>query len=270
MLNATEQRWLVPVINQVLTTADQYNKLINGFMVYVTGSSLNFVERVYNDIDLMVVIPNEGINNIRSGILADLRKNFQDKNLNGLQEQAEDPKFKIFGFTNLFESVMDSLKYSIEINNNDTEALLHRLGSTTELNRIILDPKSELLAINMRLDGELEAEKHKLTVEPDGTAGYQFGPLVEAFLKDLKSGLDHKVDPQGKPLFYFQLNKSFPEGYGKVAGENNCYISPAVPCAPLHVFLTTGVELKKAMEKKDSFMLEYYSEQERMQPIRLY
>jgi hypothetical protein len=43
-----------------------------------------------------------------------------------------------------------------------------------------------------------------------------------------------------------------------------------VQCTPVHVFLTTGVDPKKAMEKKESFMLEYYSEQERMQPIRLY
>ena len=270
MLSDAERQLLGPIFNQVLTTTEQYNSLIDGFQLYITGSSLNNFERSYNDIDLMVVLPSERINKIKSEILTGLRNNFQNKNMVALHERLKDPKLKLFGLTELTDSVINSLIYSIEITSQDTEALLRRLGSSSELNRIVMDPERELSAIKMRLDGELAAEKNNPTVEPDGTVGYQFGPMVEAFLNDVINGLDHFTSSQGMPGFNIQWNKSFPEGYGKVAGENNCHISSNVQCTPVHLFLTTGLDLKKAMEKKESFMLEYYSDQERMRPIKLY
>ena len=48
------------------------------------------------------------------------------------------------------------------------------------------------------------------------------------------------------------------------------YIYSKFDCPPSHIFVTTGVDLKKAMEKKESFMLAYYTEQERMKPIKIY
>ena len=72
-----------------------------------------------------------------------------------------------------------------------------------------------------------------------------------------------------RSLYNIQWHKSFSEGYGRTAGENNFHIYPLGQCAPVHVFLTMCVDNKKAMEKKESFMLEYYSADERMKPIRL-
>jgi len=75
------------------------------------------------------------------------------------------------------------------------------------------------------------------------------------------------VAPQG-PRYAVHWHKSFSEGYDKTAGDNNCHVLTA-GATPVHLFLTTELDPKKAREKKESFMLEYYTEKERLEPVRL-
>ncbi|MCK5561276.1 MAG: hypothetical protein KAJ51_11800 [Thermoplasmata archaeon] len=269
LLSVIEQQTLTPIINQILATTERFNKIFQGYQVYITGSSLNFLERTYNDIDLMVVIPQDNLVTGKKGLLAILRESFRAKNISSLREAIITLKVRLFGLQELLDSTIDSIDYSIEISNSNQEALLRRLGSANEVTRLLMDPTDELTAIKLRTEGLIDAEKQVLPVELDGTQGYQFGPLVEVFLEHVMADLI-KPASDGQPLYQVNFQKSFPEGYGKIAGENNCYIYPKVQCPPVHLFLTTGVDQKKAMEKKDSFMLEYYTELERMQPIRIY
>ena len=268
MLNNYERQTIVPIFDQVLTTILQYNTLIQGFELYITGSSLNLVERSYKDIDLMVVIPLSELKNSKLTILTTLWEGFRDNNQKLIQELQNDKRVKMFGLSELYMSLSDSMKYAQEITNSDQEALINRLGSTNEVTRLLMDPERELTAIKVRLEGMLEAEKQVAPIEGDGSQGYQFGSLVEVFLKGVTSGLC-KPAQDGQPMFQIEWCKSFSEGYGRIAGENNCYIYSRFQSAPVHLFLTTGVDHKKAMEKKESFMLEYYSEGERLRPIKL-
>jgi len=217
----------------------------------------------------MVVIPNKEIKKIRAEILTSIWEMFKNRERNRLQELQNDPRVKNLDLSELLSLAIDSLVFSSEIDNQNKDALLSRLGSMNEITRLIMDPERELSAIKVRFEGMLDAEKNKSPIGADGTHGYEYGYLVEEFLKNIAVGLGAAaLDDQ--PRFFFQWSKSFSEGYGKTAGENNCHIYPRTQCTPVHLFLTTGVDQKKAIEKKDSFMLEYYSEHERMPPIKLY
>jgi hypothetical protein len=269
LLSVIEQQAITPIINQILATTERFNKIFQGYQVYITGSSLNLLEKKYNDFDLMVVIPQDILITGKKSLLTTLGESFRNKDISSLRKATITLKVRLFGLQELLDSIIDSIENSTEISNSDQEALLRRLGSANEVTRLLMDPGVELTAIKVRTEGLIEAEKQVLPVELDGTQGYQFGPLVEVFLEHVTADLI-KPASDGQPLYQVQFQKSFPEGYGKVAGENNCYIYPKVQCPPVHLFLTTGVDQKKAMEKKDSFMLEYFTEQERMQPIRIY
>jgi hypothetical protein len=268
LLTDIEKRNLTPIFNQVLITTAQYNNYFQGYEVYITGSSLNIVERNYNDIDVMVVIPEVTISKFKQDLLSGLMGSFKSKNIDQINKWTSDPRIQLLNMNELINSMSDSLEYSSAIKEQDKEYLLNRFGSMNEVQRLMMDPESELSAIQMRLESMVEEEKNKNPVEPDDQ-GYQFGSLVECFLRDVTSSLESQTQ-DGKPKFQVQLYKSFSEGYGRTAGENNCHIFPMAQCVPVHLFLTTDVDYKKAMEKKESFMLEYYSEHERMKPIKIY
>jgi hypothetical protein len=178
-------------------------------------------------------------------------------------------KTQILSLKELLGQLKDFMNLYIAIQNRSQEYLQQHYGSSNEVHRILIDPEPEIEAIKMRVEGLIEEEKNRPTIESDGTAGYQFGPLVERFLKEVVSGLT-STDQNQQLKFNIQWQKSFSEGYGKIAGENNCYIYPNIQSVPVHLFLTTGVDQKKAMEKKESFMIEYYTAEERMEPIRIY
>lgn len=269
MLSDIERRALVPIFEQVLSTVDFYNNLFPGFEVYLTGSSLNLIQRSYNDIDLMVVVPELELKRIKLKLLSDVKEMFKARDLESIQNQINDPKTNLFGMREVINSLIDTLHYLSDIATRNEEALMRRLDSSSEMARLLVDPEREIEAIRVRVEGLLESEKANVPLESDGTHGYQFGILVEAFLKSVASNLT-RPGPDGQTRFYLKWYKSFTEGYGKVAGENNCHIYPRIQCTPVHLFLTSGVDNKKAMEKKESFMLEYYSAQERMLPIKLF
>ena len=94
MLNETEKQSLVPIFDQILITTEYYNGLFPGFEVYITGSSLNLVERAYNDIDLMVVIPEEELKTAKKEKITHLWELFKNKDHKGLSEQLKDTKIK--------------------------------------------------------------------------------------------------------------------------------------------------------------------------------
>jgi len=269
MLNDIERRVLVPIFDQILSTVDFYNNQFPGFEVYITGSSLNLIQHSYNDIDLMVVVPEVELKKIKLKMLSDIKEMFKSRDLESIQNLFNDPKTNLFGMGEVLNSVLDSLHYLSDIATRNEEALMRRLESSSEMTRLLVDPEREITTIQFRLEGLLESEKANVPLESDGTHGFQFGILVEAFLKSVASNLT-RPGPDGQAQFYLKWYKSFTEGYGKVAGENNCHIYPRIQCTPVHLFLTNGVDNKKAMEKKDSFMLEYYSAHERMLPIKLY
>ncbi len=271
MLKEIEKQKLKHVIAQIIKTAENFNNYFKGFEVYVTGSTLNLRDRKYNDIDIMVILPAEQIKKSKFGIIKILLDSFRNNDFELITKWESNRRTELLGLSELIISIKSSLEFSIAIKNADNNFLLSNLDSQTEVNRVLMDPEAALEALKMRVEGSIEDEKIKTSTEADGTSGFQFGPLVEGFLKSVSKSLD-QLDSQGRPKFQIQWHKSFSEGYGRTAGENNCYIYPEIPkqCAPIHLFLTTGVDEKKAMEKKESFMLEYFSEHERMRPIRLF
>jgi hypothetical protein len=175
----------------------------------------------------------------------------------------------MLGVDELLQSIIDSLTYYKEIQIQDKDALLVRLNSTTEVNRILMDPQNELNGIRVRVQGMIEEEKGVQPLDHDSAQGYQFGHIVEEILKQIESKL-RPLTKDGQPYYLIQWSKSFSEGYGKIAGENHCYFFPHTHCPPVHLFVTTGVDEKKSMEKKESFMLAYYSDTERMKPVKLF
>jgi hypothetical protein len=269
MLQESERSAISRIINHILGKLDHYNNLIPGFEAYITGSSLNLQQRSYNDIDVMVVLPKENLEKLKLKILSDLKEFAKNQDLMSIQTLQKDPTPRFLGLEDLFDSILDSLLYSQEIASKNKDALVARLGSTGDVNRILLDPEGELSAIKVQIEGIIDAEKPILPTEIDETAGFQFGPIVEKFLKDVVDSLI-VTDESGSEKYKIQWYKSFLEGYGKVAGENNCYIQPPSESAPVHLFLSIGVDQEKAMQKKESFMLEYYTDQERMQPVKIY
>lgn len=268
-LQEAEKQSLHPIFEQVSKTAEVYNTFFNGFELYLTGSTLNLTDRNYNDIDLMVVIPSEKIEKLRLEILKILLNNFKAGDLDSILKWQNDPRMEMLDFNEILPNLVESIEYSTAIKNSNSNYLLQHLGSQNEVNKIIMDPEPAIEAIKMRVEGMIEEEKNKSISETDGTAGYLLGSMVEGFLKDIVAGLELATQ-NGSPLFQVKWHKSFSEGYGKIAGENNCYIYAKGQTKPVHLFLTTGLDNKKAMEKKESFMLEYYSDQERMKPIRIY
>jgi hypothetical protein len=270
MLKEIEKQNIKAIIAQIIKTTETFNNFFNRFEVYITGSTLNLNDRRYNDIDTMVVIPSDQIKKSKDEILKIFLDSFKNEDFNSISKWEHDKRIELLGLSQLIISIEKSMEFSKAIKDSNNDFLLRNLGSQTELNRILMDPEPALEGLKMRVEGNIEDEKNQTSTELDGTSGFQLGPLVENFLQDVTSNLN-QVDSMGKPRFQIQWHKSFSEGYGKTAGENNCYIYSDVnnQCAPVHLFLTTGVDEKKAMEKKESFMLEYYSEQERMRPIKL-
>jgi len=269
MLNETEKAVFKPILEQVTSTTKQYNQLFPGFEIYITGSSLNLSERTYNDIDIMVVIPEDELKKSKRNVLSNLWEEYKHNAFDELKNQLKNPMIQMMRLNDLVNSLLVSLKYSQEIHDSNKEALVARLGSESDVHRLLMDPDSELEAIKVRLEVILESEKPRLLLEADGSHGYMFGPIVEVFLKTVTDRIS-KLTSGNQSIYQIQWHKSFSEGYGKVAGENNCHVFSKFDCPPAHIFVTTGVDLKKAMEKKESFMLEYYTDQERMKPIKLY
>lgn len=183
--------------------------------------------------------------------------------------QQKNDLIKLLGIMDLLKFIIDSLTYCREIQTQNRDALLLRLNSTNEVNRTLMDPQNELNAINVRVQGNIEEEKHILPLDYDSAQGYQFGHIVEEFLKHVESKLN-PLTKDGQSYYRIQWSKSFSEGYGKIAGENHCHFFPHTQYPPVHLFITTAVDEKKAMEKKDTFMLAYYSAEERMMPIKLF
>ena len=269
MLTDVEKRALPSVFDTVFATTDYYNRLFPGFTVWLTGSSLNLAERYYNDIDLMVVIPAEDIRKAKSEMLGRFWGLYKEQNITALMELAKDPRTRVLGLSELLATVTDSLRYSLEIRNQNRPALEKRANSPNEVNRVLMDAAQELEATKVKVDGQINMEKNVAPADADGTQGYQFGPLVVSFLSNVDAA-SKKLVHDGNSIFTVDWRKSFSEGYEAGAGDNNCYIyNPNADAAPVHLFLTTKVDPQKAMEKKESFMLEYLTPQERMQPIRL-
>jgi hypothetical protein len=231
MLKYLEKNSVTIILDEVLKITEQYNNIIQGFEVYITGSTLNLMDRSYNDIDLMVVIPHDNLITIKRKLLTELWNLFRDNDINSLTQFENHIKTKLFDLGETLGQLKDFLNTKIAINNRSQEYLLHHYGSSNVVNRIL--------------------------------------PLVERFLFEVATDLT-AADQNQLLKFNVQWQKSFSEGYGKIAGENNCYIYPNVQSVPVHLFLTTGVDHKKAMEKKESFMIEYYTAEERMKPIKLY
>lgn len=269
LLNDIEKTSLIQIFDKVIDAIKSYNEIFFGFELYITGSSLNLITREYNDIDLMIIMPVEEVKKTKSRMLENLYKSFLNKNLESIQKLKLDPRIKLLGLIETVNSILDHYRYFQEVSTSNNDVLLQRLGSTSELTRILRDPESELAAIKVRVEGILEAEKNILINDSDGVFGYQFGPFVEELLKDLSAKLSQLLGSDGQPLVHFEWHKSFSEGYGKVAGENNVHVYPKTSVPPVHIFITTAIDFKKAMEKKESFMLEYYSDSERMKPIKL-
>jgi hypothetical protein len=268
MLKETDKRSIVPILNQILATTETYNNIFNEFNVYITGSSLNIIDRNYQDIDIMVTLPEQKLIDSKQDLLKDIFILFKNGDITALKELKNDPKVTLLDIINTLNQTLDFLNYQLAIKNQNREFLSTRFSSENEIHRILMDPEPELQGIKMRVEGILDEEKTRPTQELDGSAGYQYGPLVECFLKDITSILT-RPDHAGNIYYVVQWSKSFSEGYGKLAGENNCHIYSKTASTPIHLFMTTGVDYKKAMEKKDSFMIEYYSEKERLQPILL-
>jgi hypothetical protein len=269
MLTEPEQQAITSIINQTLISTEYFNNMFSGFEIYITGSSLNLVSRTHNDIDLMIVVPAEQIRKSKLELMTSIWNLFKNNDLETLAAQKNSPQIRILGLTDLLNSLIDFINYIRDISSKDSDALYQRLQSTSEINRLLMDPEAELAATRIRAEGLSEEEKNVLPLDSDGAVGYQFGKLVEEFLNHVVSNLTTPEHAEGT-AFSVKWSKSFSEGYGKIAGENNCYIFSTTHHLPVHIFLTTGVDHKKAMEKKESFMLEYYTEQERMQPIRIY
>jgi hypothetical protein len=269
MLSAVEKRGLSPILDQVFSTTDYYNGLFPGFSVWVTGSSLNLVDRYHNDVDIMVVVPGESIRKAKQMKLSQLWGLYKQMNDETIRAQVMDPIIIALGLGELMASIVDSLDYSEEIMSKDEAALGRRTNSPQEVNRILMDAQMEIQATRVKVDGMIDLEKNAHPTDDDQTHGYQYGPLVISFLKHVEKGLS-KLRKMGQSQFTFDWQKSFSEGYEAGAGNNNAYIySQERQAAPVHLFLTTKVDSQKAMEKKESFMLEYYTPQERLQPVRL-
>jgi len=270
LLPDLEKRMLSPVLNQVLATTQYYNGIFPGFTVWITGSSLNLVERSHNDIDVMVVVPVEVIRKAKQETLSSMWRLYKEQDISTLMELGKDPRTTALGITEVLGMATDSLRYSMEIRGKNTEALSKRVTSPQEVNRILLDAPQELEAARVKVDGMIEMEKNEAPTEADGTQGYQFGPLVLAFLRHVETGVARVKNQEGQPVLTVDWRKSFSEGYEAGAGDNNCYLyNSNVQAAPVHLFLVTEVNSQKAMEKKESFMLEYYTPQERLAPVRL-
>jgi hypothetical protein len=268
------------MIDQVFASVQYYNTLFPGFTVWITGSSLNIVDKSHNDVDLMVVVPGDVIKKVKQDSLTQMWSWYKEGNIDSIRGLASDPRTKMLGLEELLGIVTESLEFTLEIRAQNRPALETRIGSPTEVNRILMDAQQELEAARVKVDGLIDQEKYTLPTDADRTQGYQFGPLVIEFLKHVEAGLGGN--------YQVEWQKSFSEGYDAGAGANNCYIW-ALPnahtdsigndagkvyagqeCPPIHLFLTTEVNQQKAMEKKESFMLEYYTPQERMQPIKLF
>jgi hypothetical protein len=170
------------------------------------------------------------------------------------------------GLTKIVSVVKDLLRYDQEIQRADEAAIFKRTGLQSEVARVLRDSSQERRSVYLQVEGTIVAESNARASDSDGTSGYQFGTLVEGFLKSVSSGLASTTTGQA---FQVEWRKSFSEGYDKTAGENNCYIYIPQRTSPVHLFLTTGVDAKKAMEKKESFMLEYYTPNERTAPVRI-
>jgi len=269
MLNGVDRTGITPIIQQVLNTTKFYNEVFPGFTIYITGSSLNLIDRSYNDIDLMVIIPEQQISVSKSELLKHIGDLIRNNDSNNIEQMKNNNKVKLLGLMDLLGSIIDSISYRKAILQGNSQELLRRLGSNNEVIKVTRDPEQELEVIKMRMQGSIDSEKAEQTMEADGTSGYQLGMMIEEFLRNVATGLEN-MSRTSTLKFGYQWNKSFSEGYGKVAGENNCHIYPSNQGVPVHVFLTTGLDNKKAMEKKESFMLEYYSENERMWPIKIF
>ncbi len=269
MLNEYEKNALIPIIEQVLITVQEYDNFYKGFQVFITGSSLNLVNREYNDIDLMVVIPENELKRSKGDILSDIWEYFKNKDITRLRALMKEKRIELFNLNESVEQMIDNIDYIFALDTCDQQLLLKRLGSMNEVNRQLLDPAFEIQKIKMHAEGILEEERARPAVESDSTLGYQFGPLVEKFLRDAALRFT-RTAKDGRPWCSINWHKSFSEGYGKTAGENNIHIYSRAQCVPVHLFLTTGVDNKKAMEKKESFMIEYYQDNERLPPIRIY
>ncbi len=267
-LSDLEKQKLTPIIDKVLAATIKYNTIFPGHGVWVVGSSLNIQDREYNDIDVMVTIPEEALLNFKKDTLKTTWDLFLDGSISGLTKLGQDPKVKLIGLDGLIAQSIESVEFLVEVNNKDREALEARTGSFNAASNILLDPSLEMKAIKERLQGQLTTERNVTPVDDDGSQGYKFGSYVDAFMMDLGTSLNIQ-DKTGKHMFFINWYKSFSEGYGRTAGNNNCHIYPNVQCKPVHVFLTTAMDLKKANEKKDSFMLELYTEAERMKPVQL-
>lgn len=103
---------------------------------------------------------------------------FKNKDLKGLSEQLKETKIKILGLKELLDSLIDSLIFVSEITNKNETALQRRLGSTSEVTRLLPEPESELTALKVRVEGMLEAEKNNTPFDADGTSGFEYGSFV--------------------------------------------------------------------------------------------
>lgn len=236
--------------------------------IFVIGSSLNTQDRSFNDVDIMVTLDPKSIHAIKSDFLHAIWTAFQSRTSNDLPKYQNDTRISMLGLTQILKEAINAREFVEEILARDKEALMARTNSLSEVNRIDSEPATEIKSISTTLSGLMSQEGNTKPVDADGTQGYQFGPLVETFLAQVAGGLDQK-DHHGTPLFGFHWNKSFSEGYDKTASENNLYIYTTYRCSPIHLWMATEMVQKKHYEKKESFMLEYYTEAERLPAVRL-
>lgn len=267
LLSPNDRASIGPVIDTVFGVCQRYSQHFDPFAVYITGSSLNLLEPGYNDIDLMMVIPAQGISKAKQGFLDALWRAIRANERAQVVALMSDPRATVLGLMPLLDRALQVLSYCRDVASGNRDALLVQTNSPQEVERIMREPTQEIKGTKLGLEGAIEAERPARPVDRDGTQGYLFGPVVESFLKDATNELAHFVTPQG-PRYSIQWHKSFSEGYDKTAGENNCHIL-SQNTAPVHLFLTYELDHKKAKEKKESFMLEYYTESERMQPVKI-
>lgn len=267
LLHPNDRGSIAPVIDTVFGVCQSYSQHFGPFAIYITGSSLNLLEPGYNDIDLMVVIPAQGISKAKQGMLDSLWRDIRANERPQVQTLMSDPRSQVLGLCPLLDRSLQVLSYCRDVASGNRDALLVQTNSPQEVERIMREPSQEIKGAKLVLEGAIEAERPAKPVDLDGTQGYLFGPVVESFLKDATNELAKLATPQG-PRYSVQWHKSFSEGYDKTAGENNCHIL-SQNITPVHLFLTYELDPKKAKEKKESFLLEYYTESERMQPVKI-
>ena len=134
-LKNSEKHTCPQIIDQVIRVAEKYNSFFNGFGIFITGSSLNLINRQYNDIDLMVVIPETVIKTYKNDSLKVIWENFKVRDIDANNNLLQDIKVQLIDLLELVKQTNQFLYYYLAIQNSDREYLQQQLSSINEVNK---------------------------------------------------------------------------------------------------------------------------------------